>query len=106
VPKTTFYAIGGTATSLSAICQRLDPYDPSKVHGYRLGLDEIKNLVDRLYSMTVEDRKKLKGLQPERAEVISGGALLMQKILEFLCVGQVVTSERDNLEGYLIKKGV
>jgi len=68
--------------------------------------DEIKNLVDRLYSMTVEDRKKLKGLQPERAEVISGGALLMQKILEFLCVGQVVTSERDNLEGYLIKKGV
>ena len=30
-------AVAGTATSLAAIDQRLDPYDPERVHGYRLG---------------------------------------------------------------------
>ena len=27
-------AVAGTATSLAAIAQELDPYDPDKVHGY------------------------------------------------------------------------
>ena len=30
-------AVAGTATSLAAIDQRLDPYDPARVHGYQLG---------------------------------------------------------------------
>ena len=35
-------AVAGTPTSLAAIDQELDPYDPERVHGYRLPLDSIQ----------------------------------------------------------------
>src|ERR1700736_1505524 len=38
-------AVAGTATSLAAISQQLDPYDPGKVHGYVLTVDECQRLL-------------------------------------------------------------
>ena len=40
------YGIGvaGTPTSLAAIDQQLDPYDPELVHGYRLSLESIQRM--------------------------------------------------------------
>ena len=36
--------VAGTPTSLAAIDQRLDPYDPELVHGYRLSLESIQRM--------------------------------------------------------------
>ncbi len=103
-PLTTFYGIGGTATSIAAILQSLDPYDSEKVHGYVINQKDLICLKDRLYSMTVDERKKLKGLQPERAEVIAGGVSILLSVMNVLKIDKITVSEKDNLEGYLYKK--
>ena len=105
VPESNFYAIGGTATTLASVVMELEPYDPEKVHGYILTKSTVLNLAKRLFSMPVEDRRKLKGLQPERAEVIAGGAMLVYAVMDYLAIDSVTVSENDNLEGYLILKG-
>jgi exopolyphosphatase/guanosine-5'-triphosphate,3'-diphosphate pyrophosphatase len=105
VPKSNFYAIGGTATTLASVVMELEPYDPEKVHGYILTKNTVFNLAKRLFSMSIEDRRKLKGLQPERAEVIAGGAMLVYAVMDYLDIQSVTVSENDNLEGYLILKG-
>ena len=104
VPKTTYYGIGGTATSLASMIQELDPYDPSKVDGYVLTKQVLQAWVDKLYSLTVEQREKLKGLQPKRASVVAGGALLLLEIMNKIGIDSITVSEKDNLEGYLINK--
>ena len=104
VPKTNFYAIGGTATSLAGIDLELEVYDPKKVHGYRLTVEDVSRLAKKLISLSVEERKKLKGLQPARAEVIAGGAILLEEIMKMLGVNYITVSESDNLEGYLTYK--
>ena len=104
VPKTQFYAIGGTATSLAALELELEPYDPKMVDGYVLTKLNLSNLVDKLFSLTIEERKKLKGMFPPRAEVIAGGAKLLLDIMTLVDVDEIIVSERDNLEGYLIKR--
>lgn len=104
VPNARYYTIGGTATSIAAILQELEIYQPDKVDGFVITHSDLVNLVDKLYSMDVEERKKLKGLQPERAKVIACGAFILLKIIEKIGVSQVVVSEKDNLEGYIIKK--
>lgn len=99
-----FYAIGGTATSISAILQKLEVYDASKVHGYVIDKGELYDLVDKLFDMPVEDRRLLKGLQPQRAEIIAQGGLILLSIMNYLDIEKVIVSENDNLEGYLMEK--
>ncbi|MDY6367916.1 MAG: hypothetical protein SPL13_05340 [Clostridia bacterium] len=104
VPVATFYAVGGTATTVAAILQSLEVYEPKKVQGYFVKTFELKKLADKLYSMSVEQRKTLKGLQPQRAEIIAGGVLLLLKILEMIGANGYYASEKDNLEGYFTEK--
>ncbi len=101
IPKAEYRGIGGTATSIAGILLELEPYDPLRVDGFRLEVLELEKLVYKLYSMTVEERKLLKGLQPARAEVIAGGALLLLNIIKKIGVSSILISESDNLEGYL-----
>src|SRR5205807_9817946 len=44
------HAIGvaGTATSLGAISQRLEPYDPKRVHGYVISRPECERILEEL----------------------------------------------------------
>jgi hypothetical protein len=104
VPACSLTAIGGTATQLAAIDLALEPYDPARVDGHILERPRLSALTDLLFSLSPEERKGLKGLQPERAEVIAGGALLLLSVLDYLRLSRITVSERDNLEGYLIWK--
>ncbi len=104
IPKTNFYGIGGTATSISAMMLGLERYDPAQVDGYKIQIEQLEKLTEKLFSMTVEQRKKLKGLQPERANVIAGGAMLLLLIMKKIGLTYVTVSESDNLEGYLAYK--
>lgn len=99
-----FYAIGGTASTLSAIEQQLEPYDTTKVHGYIIRKENINKIVDKLFELSIEERRLLKGLQPERAEVIAQGGLIILCIMEYLNLDCLIVSESDNLEGYLLEK--
>lgn len=99
-----FYAIGGTATSIAAIFLECEPYDPKKINGFKISAKDLSSLTLKLYKMSVQERQKLKGLQPERAEVIAGGALILLEIMNKIGVDYVTVSESDNLEGYLAKK--
>ena len=101
IPKTEFYCIGGTATSIAAIIQELDPYDPKKTDGFKIEKTVLGKIVDKLYSLSVEERKKLKGLQSARAEVIAGGATILLSLMEKYSLNTITVSEKDNLEGYL-----
>lgn len=92
-------AVAGTATSLAAIAQDLDPYDPAKVHGYVLAAQQRDALRDRLASMTLEERRHVKGLDPARAPTIVAGVLILTEVMNLFGVERVEVSEHDILRG-------
>lgn len=98
------YAIGGTATTLSAVNQRLETYMPEKVHLSTLTYTQIENLTDIFLTADVQEIKAMKGMAEGRADVIGGGSLLLLKIMQKFGVDKVIVSESDNLEGYLKRK--
>ena len=100
------YAIGGTATTLAALKLRLKEYDVNKVQDCVLSRMEVSDLCDKLFSLSAEVRKGLAGMDARRADIIAGGALLILKVMEILSVEELVVSDRDNLEGYLILRGL
>jgi exopolyphosphatase/guanosine-5'-triphosphate,3'-diphosphate pyrophosphatase len=100
-------AVAGTATSAASIDQELDPYDPAKVHGYRLLLGTVEMLLARLADMDEEERRKVTGLDPNRAPTIVAGMILLQEAIRAFELEEVDVSEHDILYGgaLLISEG-
>ena len=92
-------AVAGTATSLAAIAQDLEPYDSSKVHGYMLSSAERDEIKDRLAAMTTEERRNVKGLDPARAPTIVAGIVILTEVMNVFGLDQVEVSEHDILRG-------
>jgi exopolyphosphatase/guanosine-5'-triphosphate,3'-diphosphate pyrophosphatase len=92
-------AVAGTATSLAAIDQELDPYDPERVHGYRLGVANCERLLAHLAELTVEQRRDVPGLHPDRAPTIVAGAGILLESMRACGLDEVEVSENDILHG-------
>lgn len=93
--------IGGTITTLASLHQELEPYDPDKIHNYKLTLKEITHLKQKLLKLKVEEIKNLKGIHPKRADIILAGITILSVIMENLGLEQITVSEYDNLEGMI-----
>lgn len=94
-------AVGGTATSLAAIDQELSVYDAGRVHGYMLRREKVRQLLLHLAALSERERKQVRGLQPERADVIVPGTAILLKCMELLDVQAVHVSDADLLQGVL-----
>ncbi len=93
--------VGGTATSLVAIKYALKKYDHSLVHGQILSYQEISHLYEMLSQTPLHLRKNIAGLQAARADIITGGTLLLMTIMEILAVNEIIISASDLLEGVI-----
>ena len=92
-------AVAGTATSVGAIAQRLDPYDPDRVHGYRLRATECDRILDELVQMTLPERREVAGLHPDRAPTIIAGVLIFREVVRLFGLNEIEISEHDILRG-------
>jgi exopolyphosphatase/guanosine-5'-triphosphate,3'-diphosphate pyrophosphatase len=92
-------AVAGTATSLAAIDQRLDPYDPERVHGYELTRSAAERILAELAAMPLDARREVPGLHPDRAPTIVAGAAILVESLRAFGLETVEISEADILHG-------
>lgn len=94
--------VGGTATSLIAVRDHLDPYDPSKVHLNHISIDEVTQIEGLLVSKTLKEREDITGLQAKRAPVMLAGAILLAELMKNSGFKHLVVSESDLLFGLVI----
>ena len=94
--------VGGTATSLIAIRDHLDPYDPSKVHLNHISIDEVSQIEGLLASKTLKEREDITGLQTKRAPVMLAGTILLAELMKNSGFKHLVVSESDLLFGLVI----
>lgn len=95
-------AVAGTATSLAAIDQQLDPYDPEKVDGYGLLLESCDRMLGELAAIPLDERKHVTGLHPDRAPTIVAGAAILVESMRLFALDSVEVSEADILHGAAI----
>ncbi len=101
-----FYGIGGTATTLAAQHLGLEEYTSEKITGASITEEDLSTLLDKLTVMKIEEMENLPCMPKGRADVIIGGAVWLKTIIAKLQLGKIITSDRDNLEGYAIQKGL
>jgi exopolyphosphatase/guanosine-5'-triphosphate,3'-diphosphate pyrophosphatase len=91
--------VAGTPTSLAAIAQRLDPYDPARTHGYVIRRPECERILAELASIPLEQRRQVPGLHPDRAPTIVAGVVILLEVLDLFGLGAGEVSEHDILRG-------
>ncbi|MCX6356574.1 MAG: Ppx/GppA phosphatase family protein [Candidatus Aureabacteria bacterium] len=94
---------GGTVTTAAAIALGMIPYDPARVHGSTLARLTVSSLAARLAAMPLSQRKLVPGLEPERADVIVAGLLILDLIMDFLSAGKLTVSDEGVLHGALLE---
>ena len=92
-------AVAGTATSVAAIDQELDPYDPERVHGYELQLAACERVLAMLAALPESERREVKGLHPDRAPTIVAGVVILIEAMRAFGLEAMETSEADILHG-------
>ena len=102
----TIYGIGGTATTLAAQVLGLQTYSSEKITGAVVTAEEMQAMADKLLGMSVEEIAALPCMPKGRADVLTGGAVLFTTLMKNLGFQRLIVSDRDNLEGYAIKKGL
>jgi exopolyphosphatase/guanosine-5'-triphosphate,3'-diphosphate pyrophosphatase len=95
--------VAGTATSLAAIAQQLDPYDPDRVHGYTIDRPECERILEQLASIPLERRRQVTGLHPDRAPTIVAGVVILLAALELFSLQTLEISEHDILRGAALR---
>jgi exopolyphosphatase/guanosine-5'-triphosphate,3'-diphosphate pyrophosphatase len=89
--------VAGTVTTIAAL--ELGGYDRDRVHGYVISREAAESQLARLAATPLEDRRRLPGLEPERAPVIVAGAAILAEILTSCGLDGIEASERDILDG-------
>jgi exopolyphosphatase/guanosine-5'-triphosphate,3'-diphosphate pyrophosphatase len=97
---TQVVGVGGTMTNLAAIALQ-GRTDPESLHGHTLRADALEDLIERFASRTVAERKQIPGLDPARADIILGGAILLSQALAHIGATALDVSTRGLRWGVL-----
>ena len=100
VPK-TWIGTGGTFTALAALVRGIRWTDRTYMHGTRIPRNSVQEIGEKLAGMPVEERLKLEGLQPSRADIVVHGICILLGVMDFLGIDSILVSEYGNLDGYI-----
>lgn len=68
-----------------------------------LPLNRLKQVVRMLCGLTLEERRRVPGINPERADIIIGGAAILDTLMTEMGLNAIRVSERGLREGLLVE---
>lgn len=102
----TWVGLAGTMTTLSALAHNMAAYDSAAIHLSRVAGDDLMAVCERLIGMTRAERAALPPMHEGRADVIGGGAIVVEELARELRaragIDELTVSEHDILDGIVL----
>lgn len=92
--------VGGTATTTAAIIGKR----PRPREATALTSADLQRVLERLLPMTLEERKTVVGMRPQRADILPGGIIVIATAMEMLGLDSAVATTDDLLLGILLQE--
>jgi exopolyphosphatase/guanosine-5'-triphosphate,3'-diphosphate pyrophosphatase len=103
-PPDVLVGMGGAVTNLTAVMHGLSTYDPDRVQGSVIDRSEVDRQIERYRAVSALERRRIVGLQPNRAEVILAGACIVRTVMQKLGKSSLSVSDRGLRHGLLIDR--
>ena len=95
----TLVGLAGSVTTVAGLALGLQGYDPARIHHTRVTADQVSAQARRLLGQTRAERAALGVMHPGRADVIAGGAMVLDQVMRRFGFAEVLASEHDILDG-------
>ena len=95
----TLIGLAGSVTTVAAIAIGLPAYDAVRIHHARVSAADVHDVTVSLLAGTRATRAAIGVMHPGRVDVIGGGALVLDRIMQRFGFGEVLVSEHDILDG-------
>ncbi len=95
----TLIGLAGSVTTIAAIAMGLPAYDAARIHHARVSAADVHAVTRGLLTQTRTARAAIGVMHPGRVDVIAGGALVLDRLMERFGFGEVLVSEHDILDG-------
>jgi exopolyphosphatase / guanosine-5'-triphosphate,3'-diphosphate pyrophosphatase len=97
--------VGGTVRNLAMAAQlRIEGYPDIEVQGFELTRQELDELIEELVSRPASKRGSVRGIKPDRGDVILGGALVLASAMEVGGFEAVEVTEAGLREGIFFER--
>lgn len=96
--------VGGTLTAAAALAMGLDEFEPDKIHHFQLEESAVNQLIDKLKSVSLEKRKQMMSFDPQRADIIIGGMIILKVFFKFFDVEKFTVSVNNVIHGIFYQK--
>ncbi|OBI39823.1 Ppx/GppA phosphatase family protein [Mycobacterium sp. E2238] len=102
----TWVGLAGTMTTLSALAHNMTAYDSAAIHLSRVPGGDLLAVCGRLIAMSRSERAALPPMHEGRADVIGGGAIVVEELARELRtragIDELTVSEHDILDGIVL----
>jgi exopolyphosphatase / guanosine-5'-triphosphate,3'-diphosphate pyrophosphatase len=95
----TLVGLAGSVTTVAAIAIGLPAYDAAQIHHARVCFADVHAVTLALLSQTRAVRAGIGVMHPGRVDVIGGGALVLDRVMDRFGFSEVLVSEHDILDG-------
>ena len=100
VPKgLPIIGMGGTVRNLANIAKKANGDRLELIHNYHFSLNDLDKITEGLITKTVAERKKITGLNSDRADIITAGAIVIREVLDYYQAKEIIISGQGIREG-------
>lgn len=92
--------VGGTATTTAGIIRGRR----AKVSSFSMSRADLQKVLVRMCGMTLKERKEIPGIKPQRADILPGGIIVLDTVLDIVKRDAAVATAADLLLGFLLQQ--
>jgi len=92
----------GTIMNLAEITARRLGENPTSINNYVLDYRDLADTITMLRELTLDERRSVPGINPERADIIISGAAVLDAVMTGAGAQSIIVSDRALRDGLLI----
>lgn len=98
-PRALLLGSGGTVVSLAAVAKAAGLISTPEIHGAVLQHSTVAELVDLFRTLPLKFRKRVPGLEADRADVILAGAMILHQLMASIAATTIVVTSNGVRHG-------
>ena len=105
-PEAHMIGVGGSFRNLFKISRLVNKYPLDMAHNYNFTTEDFNNIYDKVKVLDVEKRKKIKGLSPNRADIMPAAMAIIKAFVKYMNVEKFTIGASGLREGIMYNQAL